>query len=85
VQAKRFVLEQSTTSATVSLATVGLRVSRKTKLRAFLSQAQVSPGYVTGYSNFIRAQGSWLRKRKRGAAAPPFSFSAESATRPRPS
>ena len=55
VQAKRFVLRQSTTSATVSLATVGLRVSRKTKLRAFLSQAQVSPGYVTGYSNFIRA------------------------------
>jgi ribosomal protein L28 len=84
VQAKRFVLEQSTTSATVSLATVGLRVSRKTKLRAFLSQAQVSPGYVTGYSNFIRAQGSWLRKRK-GALRRPFSFSAESATRPRPS
>lgn len=55
VQVKRFVLRQSTTSTTVSLATVTLRVSRKTKLRAFLSQGQVVPGYVSGYSNFIRA------------------------------
>jgi plastocyanin len=55
VQVKRYVLRQSTTSATVSLATVTLRVSRRTKLRAFLSQGQVVPGYVSGYSNFIRA------------------------------
>lgn len=55
IQTKRFVLRQSASSATVSLATVSLRVSRRTKLRAFLSQAQVVPGYVTGYSNFIRA------------------------------
>jgi plastocyanin len=55
VQAKRFVLRQSTTASTVSLATVRVRVGRKTKLRAFLSQTQVVPGYVSGYSNFIRA------------------------------
>jgi plastocyanin len=55
VQAKRFVLRQSTTASTVSLATVRVRVGRKTKLRAFLSQSQVVPGYISGYSNFIRA------------------------------
>jgi hypothetical protein len=55
VLVKRLTLVQSATSSTVSIASVRLRVSRKTKLRAFLSQAQVQPGYVTGYSNFIRA------------------------------
>jgi hypothetical protein len=34
---------------------VSARVARKTKVRAFLSQSQVQPGYVSGYSNFIRA------------------------------
>lgn len=55
VQVRRFVLVQSRTSSTVSLASVRMRVGRRTKLRAFLSQSQVQPGYVTGYSNFIRA------------------------------
>jgi Cupredoxin-like domain len=55
VTVRRFTLVQSRTSATVALATVRFRVSRKTKLRAFLSQAQAQPGYITGYSNFIRA------------------------------
>ena len=55
VAVRRFTLVRSKTSSTVALATVRFRVSRKTKLRAFLSQAQVQPGYITGYSNFIRA------------------------------
>jgi plastocyanin len=53
IQAKRFVLVQSRTSATGAAATVRLKVARKTKLRAFLSQAQVQRGYVSGYSNII--------------------------------
>ena len=52
---KRFVLVQSQSNATVSLATVKARIARKTKVRAFLSQTQVQPGYISGYSNFIRA------------------------------
>ena len=55
VTVKRFTLAQSQSSSTVSLATVSARVARKTKVRAFLSQSQVQPGYVSGYSNFIRA------------------------------
>ena len=55
VTVRRFTLVRSQTSATVSVATVRFRVSRRTKLRAFLSQAQAQPGYITGYSNFIRA------------------------------
>src|SRR5918996_4983145 len=55
VTVRRFTLVRSKTSSTVSVASIRVRVSRKTKLRAFLSQAQVQPGYVTGYSNFIRA------------------------------
>ena len=55
VKVRSFTLVRSKTSSTVSVANVRLRVSRKTKLRAFLSQAQVQPGYVSGYSNFIRA------------------------------
>ena len=52
---KRFVLVQSQSNATVSLATVKAKIARKTKVRAFLSQTQVQPGYISGYSNFIRA------------------------------
>ena len=55
VKVRSFTLVRSKTSSTVSVASVRVRVSRRTKLRAFLSQAQVQPGYVTGYSNFIRA------------------------------
>ena len=55
VTVKRFVLVQSQSNATVSLATVKARIARKTKVRAFLSQTQVQPGYISGYSNFIRA------------------------------
>ena len=55
VTVRRFTLVQSRTSATVSVATVRFRVAPRTKLRAFLSQAQAQPGYITGYSNFIRA------------------------------
>jgi plastocyanin len=55
VTVKRFVLVRSASSSTVSVATVRARIARKTKVRAFLSQAQVQPGYVAGYSNFIRA------------------------------
>jgi plastocyanin len=55
VTVKRFVLVQSQSNATVSLATVKAKIARKTKVRAFLSQTQVQPGYISGYSNFIRA------------------------------
>ena len=55
VTVKRFVLAQSKTSTTVSVATVRARISRRTKVRAFLSSTQVQPGYIAGYSNFIRA------------------------------
>jgi Cupredoxin-like domain len=55
VTVKRFVLVRSQSSSTVSVATVRARIARKTKVRVFLSQAQVQPGYVSGYSNFIRA------------------------------
>ena len=55
VTVKRFTLAQSRSSSTVSLATVTARIARKTKVRAFISPTQVQPGYVSGYSNFIRA------------------------------
>ena len=55
VTVKRFTLAQSRSSSTVSLATVTARIARKTKVRAFISPTQVRPGYVSGYSNFIRA------------------------------
>lgn len=55
VTVKRFTLAQSRSSSTVSLATVTARIARKTKVRAFISATQVQPGYVSGYSNFIRA------------------------------
>jgi hypothetical protein len=55
VTVKRFVLAQSQSNATVSLATVKARIASKTEVRAFLSQTQVQPGYISGYSNFIRA------------------------------
>ena len=30
-----------------------VRAGKRTKIRAFLSNAQARPGYVYGYSNFI--------------------------------
>jgi len=53
VQVRRYTLVQSQTSSTISLATVRFKVARRKKLRAFISQAQVQPGYVSGYSNVI--------------------------------
>ena len=55
ITVKRFVLVRSQSSATVSVATVRARIARKTKVRAFLSATQAQPGYISGYSNFIRA------------------------------
>jgi plastocyanin/phage terminase large subunit-like protein len=53
VQVRRYTLVQSKTSSTISVATLRFKVARRTKLRAFISQAQVQPGYVSGYSNII--------------------------------
>jgi plastocyanin len=53
VQVRRYTLVQSQTSSTISVATLRFKVARRTKLRAFISQAQVQPGYVSGYSNII--------------------------------
>jgi plastocyanin len=53
VQVKRYTLVQSRTSSTIAQSTVRVKVARRTKLRAFLSQAQVQPGYASGYSNTI--------------------------------
>lgn len=53
IQVRRFVLVQSSTSATSAVASVRVRVARRTKLRAFMSPAQTQPGYVNGYSNVI--------------------------------
>jgi plastocyanin len=50
-QVRRFVLAQSRTSATSAVATVTIRVPRRTTLRAFISTAQAAPGYISGYSN----------------------------------
>ena len=55
VTVKRFTLAQSRSSST-ALARDRDRADRaKTKVRAFISPTQVQPGYVSGYSNFIRA------------------------------
>jgi plastocyanin len=53
VQVRRYTLVQSQTASTVSVATLRFKVARRTKLRAFISQAQAQPGYVNGYSNVI--------------------------------
>jgi plastocyanin len=55
IQVRRFVLAQSRTSATSAVATMTIRVARRTKLRGFMSTAQASPGYISGYSNVAQA------------------------------
>jgi plastocyanin len=55
VQVRRFVLAQSRTTANAALATMRIRVARRTKLRAFMSAAQAQPGYTSGYSNVMQA------------------------------
>ena len=52
---KRVVLRQSTVDENVAVATFRAKVRKKAKLRIFLPQRQVLPGYVAGYSNFIVA------------------------------
>lgn len=45
----RYVKSTGTSTAAFTLRTAG----KRTKIRAFLSNAQARPGYVYGYSNFI--------------------------------
>ena len=50
---KRVTLRQSTVDENVAVVTFRAKLRKNRKLRMFLPQSQVLPGYVAGYSSFI--------------------------------